>query len=196
MIGRIVFNNNSGAEPGTWSTALDDLIGRTLPRVPRGIGYSGAAAMGLHRPALGGSGRERGSRHGALFLQPSSALLWNTYEGGNPWSDYTMGTAVDRLRQIFPGSGPIVHRAGKQADLMSWHRAIDPLNRFGLILMNSTGGPRHFAIMGGRAGPAIYPREFRLPFRRFIAFRPPTLPTLKRSPAVGSTKGRSFIMAR
>ena len=30
----------------------------------------------------------------ALFLQPNSALLWNTYTGGRPWSDYTMGPAA------------------------------------------------------------------------------------------------------
>ena len=105
--------------------------------------------MGLHRPALGDPAASVARAMSVLFLQPSSALLWNTYGGGKPWSNYTMGTAVDRLRQIFPGSGSIVHRAGKQADLMSWHRAIDPLNRFGLILMNSTGGPRHFTITGG-----------------------------------------------
>ena len=97
---------------------------------------------------------------GSLFLQPSSALLWNTYEGGRPWSDYTMTPAAEVLGKVFPGSDAVVHRVGKQADLTSWHRAIDPLNRFGLILINSSGGPRHFAISGGPGRASDLPAGF------------------------------------
>ncbi len=144
------FNNEFRSEPARGDCALDDLIGRTLPRGPTGDWLLQSRQRWAYAGRLLGDPAASVARAmGALFLQPSSALLWNTYGGGNPWSDYTMGTAVDRLRQIFPGSGSIVHRAGKQADLMSWHRATDPLNRFGLILMNSSGGPRHFTITGG-----------------------------------------------
>jgi hypothetical protein len=144
------FNNNSGPNLARGDCALDDLIGRTLPRGPTGQWLLQSRQRWAYTGRLLGDPAASVARAmGALFLQPSSALLWNTYGGGNPWSNYTMGPAVDRLRQIFPGSGSIVHRAGKQADLMSWHRAIDPLNHFELILMNSTGGPGHFTITGG-----------------------------------------------
>ena len=51
-----------------------------------------------------------------------------------------------------------MHRAGRVADLASWHREVGPVNRFGLILVNTTGGPRQFAIAGGPGRPADLPR--------------------------------------
>ena len=144
------FNNDSGPNPSRGHYALDDLIGRILRQGPGGDWLLESRQRWAYTGRLLGDPAASVARAmSALFLQPSSALMWNTYGEGRPWSDYTMGPTVDRLRQIFPGAGSIVHRAGKQADLMSWHRAIDPLNRFGLILLNSTGGPQHFTITGG-----------------------------------------------
>jgi hypothetical protein len=95
---------------------------------------------------------------GTLFLQPAAALLWNTYGRGKPWMDYTMTPAADQLGQVLPSPGAVVRRAGSQADLASWHRAVDPVNRFGLVLINSSGGPSQFAIAGGPGRPADVPR--------------------------------------
>jgi hypothetical protein len=149
------FDHESGPKLARGHYALDDLIGRILRGGPSGDWLLRSRKRWAYTGRLLGDPAASVARAmGALFLQPSSALLWNTYEGGKPWSDYTMSPVVDRLARVFPGPDAIVHRAGKQADLTSWHRAIDPLNRFGLILINSSGGPQHFAIAGGpgRAG--------------------------------------------
>ena len=98
------------------------------------------------------------ARIGALFLKPGSVLLWNTYTGGSPWSDYTMEGAAGLLRGAVSGSGAVVHRAGRQADLTSWHRTLSPRNRFGLLLINSSGEPDSFSITGGPGRPADLPR--------------------------------------
>jgi len=149
------FNNESGQNLARGHYALDDLIGRLLRGGPSGPWLLQSRKRWAYTGRLLGDPAASVARAmAALFLQPSSALLWNTYEGGNPWSDYTMSPAVDQLARVFPGPDAVVHRAGKPADLTSWHRAIDPLNRFGLILINSSGGPQQFAITGGpgRAG--------------------------------------------
>ncbi len=95
---------------------------------------------------------------GALFLQPSSSLLWNTYTGGKPWSDYTMRPAAADLSTVIAGAGSVVYRSGDEAGLANWHRAVDPVNRFGMVLFNSWGGPDWFAISGGVGRPSDIPR--------------------------------------
>ncbi len=95
---------------------------------------------------------------GALFLQPSSALLWNTYNGGKPWSDYTMRPAAAELTVAIGDAGSVVHRSGQEAGVADWHRAVDPVNRFGMVLFNSWGGPAMFAISGGVGRPSDIPR--------------------------------------
>jgi hypothetical protein len=57
-----------------------------------------------------------------------------------------------------PGAGALVQHAGAQADLASWHREIDPVNRFGMVLMNSSGAPAMFVIRGGAGRPSDLPR--------------------------------------
>jgi hypothetical protein len=156
------FNNDTGPDLVRGHCALDDLVGRILRGGPGGSWLLRSRQRWAYTGRLlGDSAASVARAMCALFLEPSSALLWNTYEGGKPWSDYSMSPVVDRLRGIFPERDAIVHRAGKQADLTSWHRAVDPLNRFGLILINSSGGPQQFAIAGGpgRAGdvPAGFP---------------------------------------
>ena len=48
--------------------------------------------------------------------------------------------------------------AGDTADLVGWHRAVDPVNPYKLVLFNSTGGPDSFTIKGGAGRPADLPR--------------------------------------
>jgi hypothetical protein len=95
---------------------------------------------------------------GALFLQPSSALLWNTYSGGRPWSDYTMRPAAADLNRFIGDDGAVVHRSGSEAGLANWHRTADPVNPFGMVLFNSSGTPERFAISGGEGRPSDIPR--------------------------------------
>ena len=40
----------------------------------------------------------------------------------------------------------------------NWHRAVDPVNRFGMVLFNSSGGPDWFTISGGVGRPSDIPR--------------------------------------
>ena len=69
-----------------------------------------------------------------------------------------MGAAADLFGPSGPNPRAVMHRAGRLADLASWHRAVEPVNRFGLILLNSSGGPRFFAIAGGPGRAADLPR--------------------------------------
>ena len=42
--------------------------------------------------------------------------------------------------------------------LANWHRAVDPVNRFSMVMFNSSGGPEMFAISGGVGRPSDIPR--------------------------------------
>jgi hypothetical protein len=85
----------------------------------------------------------------ALFLQPESALLFDTYDDRDPnFRDYGTAAASTRLQPLLP----VARRAGAQADIAGWHRAFDPVNRAGLILLNSTGDPTRFSLAGGMFG--------------------------------------------
>ncbi len=153
---RYVIERAEGHARGIY--AFDDLIGRRLDE-------QNPARLDLARSRWAYAGRLLGDpassvarAMAALFLQPKSALLWNTYNGGIPWSDYDMSRAAGRLRRDLLGTDAVEHRAGRGADLASWHRIFNPANRFGLVLVNSSGGPQHFAIEGGPGRPADLPR--------------------------------------
>jgi len=137
--------------------ALDDLIGRRLD--PDGEDWMERTR---HRWAyvgrlLGDPPSSVARAMAALFLQPTSVLLWNTFDGGMPWSDYEMSRAAGRLRGNLMVPEAVEHRGGRRANLTSWHRVVSPFNRFGLVLVNSSGGPRQFAIEGGPGRPADLP---------------------------------------
>ncbi|HKI16473.1 MAG TPA: hypothetical protein VKA15_01255, partial [Isosphaeraceae bacterium] len=152
------YNVEQASGPARGTYALDDLIGRRLD--PDGEGWLNRMR---HRWAyagrlIGDSASSVARAMAALFLQPKSALLWNTYYGGVPWSEYDMNRAAGRLRQDVLGMGAVELRAGRRADLASWHRMLNPTNRFGLVFVNSSGVPRRFAIEGGPGRPADLPR--------------------------------------
>jgi hypothetical protein len=153
------YSNEAGVGPAGGVFALDDLIGRRLEGGPSQAGLARSRRRWAYAGRLLGDPAASVARAmAALFLKPSAALLWNTYTGGIPKSDYTMSGAARLLGSALPGSSTVVHRAGRQADLMSWHRAVSPLNRFGLLLINSSGGPDFFSITGGPGRPADVPR--------------------------------------
>ncbi len=43
----------------------------------------------------------------------------------------------------------VTQREGEKADLAAWFGVFRPMNRFGLVLINSTGGPTDFTMPGG-----------------------------------------------
>lgn len=137
--------------------AVDDLIGRELPDDQDKLGQSKARWAYTGR-LLGDPAASVYRAMCALFLQTEASLLWNTYSGGPSWSDYDMAAAARSLGRLWPEGGPPIHRAGADADMVAWHDVLDPVNRFGWIMLNSSGFPRQFAIPGGPGRPADLPR--------------------------------------
>jgi hypothetical protein len=139
--------------------AVDDLIGRVFDAAVRGGWLNQTRRRWAYTGRLLGDPAASVARAmGALFLQPDSALLWNTYTGGSPWSSFAMESAVADLSPVFKGARGIVHHAGHQADMANWHRVVDPVNRFSMVFFNSSGGPDWFNIGGGPGHPSDLPR--------------------------------------
>lgn len=125
--------------------AVDDLLLRS-PSSLRRWGYAGR----LTGDPVASAYRAMA----ALFLHPKSALLLNTYgETDRPWTEYAMGRAATALGATLA----VTHRNGGRADLAGWHEAFDPINPFGLVLVNTSGGPRDFNINGGPGMTADVP---------------------------------------
>ncbi|MHC5538663.1 hypothetical protein ACYOEI_10615, partial [Singulisphaera rosea] len=125
--------------------AFDDLIGRSADRRSRWAFTGrllGDAKTSLYRAMC------------SLFLEPKSALLVNTYdEKDRSFSAYSMSKAATRLESLFPTT----HRSGDRANLSGWHQAFDPINRHGLVLINSHGMPTQFHVTGGTATTSDVP---------------------------------------
>src|SRR5262249_52958066 len=137
---------------------LDDLIGRILVGGPDAEGINDSRRRWAFAGRLLGDPAASVARAmGALFLSPADALLWDTYARGSSHAEYTAGPAVNLLAQAGRVRGAIVHAVGQGADLASWHRVMDPSNRFGLIWINSSGGRADFSIHGGPGRPADVP---------------------------------------
>ena len=67
-----------------------------------------------------------------------------------------MKAASAQLSGVLPG--PVEHVEGPQSDLKHWHEMFAPLNPFGLLLVNTTGGPEMFSIGGGPGRAGDVPR--------------------------------------
>ncbi len=108
----------------------------------------------------------------SLFLQPEAVALFNGYdEKTPPWSDYSMRPAGLRLA----ASRPTAHVAGPRANVEGWHEVFDPANRYGLVLVNSSGGPTDFGLVEGSASVPDVPRSVPaavLMIHSFSAARP------------------------
>ena len=127
-------------DPKAGLNALDDRLGRQ-PGTDRRWAFAGRlvgdATLSTYRAMC------------SLFLQPDSALLFNTYqEEGIPWSLYAMRTAAQRLGDLLPTSQV---SGSPTASLVGWHETFDPSNPFGLLMINSMGGPGIFNIRGSHA---------------------------------------------
>lgn len=92
----------------------------------------------------------------SLFLSPSTALMYNTYqEKEPPWSQYAMTRAAAVLGKVLP----VTHRSGPRAGLAGWHQTFDPVNRFGLVVLNSHGNPTTFHLEAGPGQTADIPES-------------------------------------
>ncbi len=138
--------------------ALDDLVGRNLAGGPSLGGLERSRKRWAYTGRIIGDPAASVARAmGALFLDPRSTLLWNTYNNAMPWSTYSMKSASAQLTRIVPG--PVTHAEGAQADLEHWHSTMKSANRFGLFLINTSGGPDFFSIAGGPGRPGDVPRR-------------------------------------
>lgn len=152
------YDNQAEGAPVRGIHALDDLVGRTLVGEPDSEGLRASRRRwAFAGRLLGDPAASVAHAMGALFLAPDAALFWDTYEPGDARSGYTVAPAVRVLR----GSGivrrAIVYGAVPSSNLANWHQLMDPWNRFGLIWLNSTGGPGDFSIAGGPGRPADLP---------------------------------------
>ena len=143
------YNDTVGAEPSDppirfdfkGINSFDDLLGRSPDRRERWayVGrLPGDARASVYRAMC------------SLFLQPRSALLFNTYaQKDRPWIDYSMASAARLLPELLR----VTHRSGDGASLGGWHEVVDPMNRFGLVMMNTHGSPAefNFSLPGGPA---------------------------------------------
>lgn len=117
--------------------AFDDLILRPAGN-PRRWGFAGRITGDPTRGAY--------QAMCSLFLRPTSALLFNAYaQKDKPWTEYAMGDALTRLAPVLKTS----LRSGDLATLPGWHQAFDPVNPYGLLLINTSGSPTAFNLDGG-----------------------------------------------
>ncbi len=155
------YDNDTERGPARGILALDDLLGRELAGEPDAHGLNASRRRWAYAGRLLGDPAASVARAmGALFLQPSAALLWDTYNTELPWSSYNLVPVADQLSRSATGSGGVVLRTGTHADLGNWHRTVDPMHRFGFVWINSSGSPRSFTITGGPGRPADVPGGF------------------------------------
>lgn len=120
------------------SIAVDDLIGRSAPEGERWA-YAGRL--------MGDSRRSVYAAMCSLFLRTESALLFDGYGEQDPQKKFWgLRPAAARLAPYLP----IRLVAGNvPATTAAWHAAIDPVNRFGLVMVNTHGSPTVFHVANG-----------------------------------------------
>ncbi len=138
-------------QPRSGFLAVDDLIGRRIEtRPPRATGREAPRRWAYTGRLLGDPAASVARAMAALFLQPHSATLWNTYESReSPWKDYRMDEAGDRIRHSLGSAATVLVQEAQAANLSAWQSHFDGLNSAGLIMVNSVGGPENFLIPGG-----------------------------------------------
>ena len=128
--------------------AIDDLIMRSTKDQKRN-GYAGRL--------MGGPVESLYRAMCSLFLHPKALTFFNTYgEAEQPWSRFA-ALPVGKLASAYTLS----MRSGNRAGLAGWHEQFEPLNRAGLLLINSSGGSISFRIdaQGGQAHTADIPES-------------------------------------
>jgi hypothetical protein len=88
----------------------------------------------------------------SLFLQPETALLFNTYKSDptlkSAWSYYRLNFLEDSLKSRLHVS----HLQNDQSRVENFRANVLPWNRNELMWINSTGGPYQWSISGGKVG--------------------------------------------
>jgi hypothetical protein len=62
-----------------------------------------------------------------------------------PWAFYALAPVSDRLAPF----GTVTLREGNRASLAEWSALLSPQNRFGLVVLNTSGTPTEFNLPGG-----------------------------------------------
>ncbi|MBA3710170.1 MAG: hypothetical protein H0W83_15270, partial [Planctomycetes bacterium] len=126
-----------GQPSGNNTYCIDDLAGRDGDGIRVAIvgRLSGDAARSAYQAAC------------SLFLQPDSALLFNTYEptSRSEFGSYRMAAAAERLRARV--TVDVVE--GGEANIEAFRARVGPWNRRPLFLINSSGYPTQWSIGGG-----------------------------------------------
>jgi len=126
--------------------AFDDLIGR-FSDVPENTVRPRWAYTGR---LLGDETRSLYAAMCGLFLTPERAAIVNTYGKSRPYGFYRL-SKTERLDGALAAVDRIEHDA---ASLKGWHELFDPVNRAGLVFINSAGGARGFKLSGPHGGRA------------------------------------------
>ena len=118
--------------------AVDDLVGRSGQEGERWA-YAGRL--------MGDSRRSVYAAMCSLFLRTESAMLFDGYGEQDPQKKHWgLRAAAARLAPYLP----IRLLAGNEpATPAAWHAAIDPINRYGLVMINTHGSPTLFHVASG-----------------------------------------------
>ncbi len=105
------YDNDAERGPARGILALDDLVGRDLQGKPDAQGLNASRRRWAYAGRLLGDPAASVARAmGALFLQPSAALLWDTYNAELPWSAYSVVPAADPLGRSLGSSEVFLRR--------------------------------------------------------------------------------------
>ncbi len=129
----------TGEAYGQWGRtyALDDLLGRAEDTTR-------VAVVGR---LLGDSARSAYQAACSLFLQPRSALLFNTYGTGpaSIWGFYRMDFAESAWKSRLE----VTHLRNRDASIETFRSHALPWNAGGLVVINSSGGATSWSVAGG-----------------------------------------------
>ena len=146
LAGRYPFRYFGERLPSGGTTyALDDMLGRDgdLTRIAVTGRLMGDHARSAYQAAC------------SLFLQPESALLFDTY-GGNAksiWGYYRMDCAEAALKELMP----VKHMFSEAANIDTFRARLTPWNSDGLLLINSSGYPDSWSVTGGDGTAEDFP---------------------------------------
>ena len=127
--------------------ALDDLIGRRFELASQGAWLDQTRRRWAYTGRLLGDPAASVARAmGALFLQPTSALLWNTYPAGRILVRLHDGPGRPRLERVDRATRP--RSCNAPAARPTWRAGTARLTRStgsGWCMLNSLGGPDWFS---------------------------------------------------
>ncbi len=132
--------------------AVSDVLGRTEPLNKEKGRWAWCGQMWGETEA-----RSAYRAMASLFLQPTSAWMFDGYAPGPPWDEYDMTGASEALRAR--GLGTIIDDIGSVdvGSLEQWRSRAGKALDVGLAMLNSRGGATFFALEPGIGRPADTP---------------------------------------